>query len=142
MFFFVTTCYLWLKALNNNNGNMLLSIFCAAVYYCLSSTHGIYIFVANLIPLHVCILICTGFYSIRLHACYGIFFITSTIMSMHVPFIGFRPSLKVEFFLPIVTFVMLQIYAIYSLIKVRTCCTTSSHVEISYLVIETKFSSM
>ena len=38
-------------------------------------------------------------------------------MSMHVPFIGFRPSLKVEFFLPIVTFVMLQIYAIYSLIR-------------------------
>ncbi len=117
MFFFVTTCYLWLKALNNNNGNMLLSIFCAVVYYCLSSTHGIYIFVANLIPLHVCILICTGFYSIRLHACYGIFFITSTIMSMHVPFIGFRPSLKVDFFLPIVTFAMLQIYAIYSLIR-------------------------
>ena len=104
MFFFVTTCYLWLKALNHNNGNMLLSIFCAVVYYCLSSTHGIYIFVANLIPLHVCILICTGFYSIRLHACYGIFFITSTIMSMHVPFIGFRPSLKVEFFLPIKKF--------------------------------------
>jgi len=83
----------------------------------MSATHGMYIFAANLIPLHVCVMIFAGFYNLRLHACYSIFFIIGTIMSMYVPFIGFQPSLKGEFCFPIATFIMLQSYAIYDIIK-------------------------
>lgn len=48
-------------------------------------------FIINLIPLHVFVLLLMGRYSNRLFTSYTTFYILGLIMSMQIPFVGFQP---------------------------------------------------
>ena len=96
---------------------MVVSVLCATAYFLVSCTHGMYLYLLNLISLHTCVTIVSGFYTARLLQAYSIFFVVGTMLSMYVPVVGFQPTLKLEFYLPIITFVGLQIYAIYDIVR-------------------------
>ena len=55
------------------------------------SAWGGYVFIINLVPLHVCILLLMGRYSSRVAVAYSTFYILGLLMSMQVPFVGFQP---------------------------------------------------
>ena len=67
------------------------SIHC--IYFCVLqvSAWGGYVFIINLIPLHVFALLLMGRYSPRIYTAYTTFFILGLLLSMQVPFVGFQP---------------------------------------------------
>lgn len=48
-------------------------------------------FLINLIPLHVLILILTGRFSHKIYAAYSAVYCVGTLLSMQVSFVGFQP---------------------------------------------------
>lgn len=48
-------------------------------------------FIINLIPLHVFVLLLMGRFSQRLFVSYSVFYITGLLFSMQIPFVGFQP---------------------------------------------------
>jgi dolichyl-diphosphooligosaccharide--protein glycosyltransferase len=56
------------------------------------SAWGGYVFIINLIPLHVFALILMGRYSHRLYVSYSTFYLLGTLLSMQIPFVGFQPT--------------------------------------------------
>lgn len=55
------------------------------------SAWGGYVFIINLIPLHVFVLLLMGRFSSRLFTSYTTFYILGLIFSMQIPFVGFQP---------------------------------------------------
>lgn len=55
------------------------------------SAWGGYVFIINLIPLHVFALLLMGRYSNRLFTSYTTFYILGLLFSMQIPFVGFQP---------------------------------------------------
>ena len=63
---------------------------CSLLYLQVSAWGG-YVFIINLIPLHVFVLLLMGRYSARVYTAYTTFFILGLLLSMQVPFVGFQP---------------------------------------------------
>jgi asparagine N-glycosylation enzyme membrane subunit Stt3 len=55
------------------------------------SAWGGYVFIINLIPLHVFALILMNRFSNRIYVAYNTFFILGLLCSMQIPFVGFQP---------------------------------------------------
>lgn len=55
------------------------------------SSWGGYVFLINLIPMHVLILMITGRFSHRIYIAYSTLYCVGTILSMQIPFVGFQP---------------------------------------------------
>ena len=89
IFLLVYTFYLWIKAVKN--GSIMWGALAALFYGYMVSAWGGYVFITNLIPLHVFVLICMGRYSSRLYISYTTWFALGTLASMQVPFVGFLP---------------------------------------------------
>lgn len=60
------------------------------------SNIGRYIFVVNMIAMHVCMLIATGRYSTKLHRAYTLFYVIGTIGAIQVPVVGWTPLKSLE----------------------------------------------
>ncbi len=58
----------WVKSVNT--GSIFWSSICALAYFYMVSAWGGYVFIINLIPLHVLILLATGRFSARLYTAY------------------------------------------------------------------------
>ena len=63
----------------------------ALSYFYMVSAWGGYVFIINLIPLHVFALLVMGRYSNRLFTSYTTFYILGLLLSMQIPFVGFQP---------------------------------------------------
>lgn len=63
----------------------------ALVYFYMVSAWGGYVFIINLVPLHVFTLLLMGRYSPRLFTSYTTFYILGLLFSMQIPFVGFQP---------------------------------------------------
>ena len=89
IFLLVFTFYLWIKALKE--GSAMWASFAALFYGYMVASWGGYVFITNMVPLHVFVLICMGRYSPRLYVSYTTWFALGTLASMQVPFVGFLP---------------------------------------------------
>lgn len=89
IFLLVFTFFLWIKAVKN--GSIMWGALSALFYGYMVSAWGGYVFITNLIPLHVFVLICMGRYSSRLYTSYTTWYALGTLASMQVPFVGFLP---------------------------------------------------
>jgi dolichyl-diphosphooligosaccharide--protein glycosyltransferase len=89
IFLLVFTFFLWIKAVKN--GSIMWGAFSALFYGYMVSAWGGYVFITNLIPLHIFVLICMGRYSSRLYISYTTWYALGTLASMQVPFVGFLP---------------------------------------------------
>jgi len=89
IFLLVFTFYLWIKALKE--GSAMWGAFTALFYGYMVASWGGYVFITNLIPLHVFVLICMGRFSARLYVSYTTWYALGTLASMQIPFVGFLP---------------------------------------------------
>ncbi|KAG5669929.1 hypothetical protein PVAND_000219 [Polypedilum vanderplanki] len=83
------TYYLWVKSVKT--GSIFWAASTALSYFYMVSAWGGYVFIINLIPLHVFVLLIMNRYSHRLFTSYTTFYILGLIFSMQIPFVGFQP---------------------------------------------------
>lgn len=107
IFALMFTYYLWIKALKT--GSVLWSSFCALSYFYMVSAWGGYVFIINLIPLHVFVLLIMRRYSPKLYVSYTTFFILGLLMSMQIPFVGFQPLRTSEHMASLGVFALIQV---------------------------------
>ena len=80
-----------------------------ATSYMVASWGG-YIFIINLIPAHVFLLVVSGRYSHRLYIAYCTFYTLGTLLSMQISFVSFQPVSSPEHLVAFAVFGLLQLY--------------------------------
>ncbi|XP_029660979.1 dolichyl-diphosphooligosaccharide--protein glycosyltransferase subunit STT3B-like isoform X2 [Formica exsecta] len=83
------TYYLWVKSVKT--GSIFWASITALSYFYMVSAWGGYVFIINLIPLHVFALLVMNRFSNRLFTSYTTFYVLGLLLSMQVPFVGFQP---------------------------------------------------
>jgi len=109
IFALMFTYYLWIKAVKT--GSVFWGSWTALAYFYMVSAWGGYVFIINLIPLHVFVLLLMGRFSERIYVAYNAFFIVGLISSMQIPFVGFQPVRTSEHMASAGVFALLQAVA-------------------------------
>lgn len=109
IFALMLTYYLWVKSIKT--GSIMWSTYTALAYFFMVSAWGGYVFIINLIPLHVMVLLLMGRYSDRIYVAYSTFFTLGLLLSMQIPFVGFQPVRTSEHMASAGVFVLIQAYA-------------------------------
>merc|ERR1719423_42423 len=89
IFCMLFTYYLWIKSVKT--GTILWSVLAAVAYFYMVSSWGGYVFLINIIPIHVLFCIITGRFSHRIYVAYSTVYCVGTILSMQISFVGFQP---------------------------------------------------
>ena len=108
IFALVFCFYLWVKAVKT--GSMLWGALAALGYFYMVASWGGYIFIINLIPAHVFLLVISGRYSHRLYIAYCTFYTLGTLLSMQISFVSFQPVSSPEHLVAFGVFGLLQLY--------------------------------
>ncbi|XP_055333682.1 dolichyl-diphosphooligosaccharide--protein glycosyltransferase subunit STT3B-like [Paramacrobiotus metropolitanus] len=109
IFALIFVYYLWVKSVST--GSVYWSALSALAYFYMVSAWGGYVFIINLIPLHVFVLLLMGRFTSRIYVAYSTFFILGLILSMQIPFVGFQPIRTSEHMAAAGVFALLQAYA-------------------------------
>lgn len=117
IFALMFTYYLWIKSVKT--GSVYWSVLAALSYFYMVSAWGGYVFIINLIPLHVFVLLIIGRFSHRIYISFSVFYIMGTILSMQIPFVGFQPIRTSEHMAAAGTFALLQAYAFLNYLKAK-----------------------
>ncbi|TGZ66033.1 hypothetical protein CRM22_005569 [Opisthorchis felineus] len=117
IFALMFTYYLWIKSVKS--GSVFWSASCAVSYFYMVSAWGGYVFIINLIPLHVFVLLLMNRYSAKIYVSYTSFFTLGLIMSMQVPFVGFQPLRTSEHMASLGVFALLQAVAFFKYLQDR-----------------------
>ncbi|XP_050432666.1 dolichyl-diphosphooligosaccharide--protein glycosyltransferase subunit STT3A [Adelges cooleyi] len=107
IFCMLLTYYAWIKSVKS--GSILWSSFTALAYFYMVSSWGGYVFLINLIPMHVLVLIVTGRFSHRVYVAYSTLYCIGTILSMQISFVGFQPVQTSEHMMALGVFGLCQI---------------------------------
>ncbi|RYG41765.1 hypothetical protein EON68_02700, partial [archaeon] len=94
IFALVFTFYLWAKAVVT--GSLLWSAAAALGYFYMVAAWGGYVFIINIIPIYVVVMILCGRFSSRLFIAYTTFYTLGSLLSMSVPFVGFNVVYQAE----------------------------------------------
>jgi len=89
IFCMLLTYLLWIRAVKT--GTLLWGTLCAISYFYMVSSWGGYVFLINIIPLHVLTLMVTGRFSHRVYVAYSCVYCLGTMLSMQISFVGFQP---------------------------------------------------
>ncbi|CAD5111386.1 DgyrCDS700 [Dimorphilus gyrociliatus] len=109
IFALMFTYYLWIKSVKS--GSLYWSAFTALAYFYMVSAWGGYVFIINLIPLHVFVLLLMNRYSHRVYVAYSTFYTVGLILSMQIPFVGFQPIRTSEHMAAAGVFALINAYA-------------------------------
>ncbi|CAG9863207.1 unnamed protein product [Phyllotreta striolata] len=109
IFCMLLTYYTWIKAVKT--GTIYWGTLSALAYFYMVSSWGGYVFLINLIPLHVLTLMITGRFSHRIYVAYSTLYCVGTILSMQISFVGFQPVQSSEHMLALGVFGLCQILA-------------------------------
>ncbi|XP_075222788.1 catalytic subunit 3B of the oligosaccharyltransferase complex isoform X6 [Lycorma delicatula] len=104
------TYYLWVKSVKT--GSVFWACLAALSYFYMVSAWGGYVFIINLIPLHVFVLLLMGRYSSRLFTSYTTFYILGLLFSMQIPFVGFQPIRTSEHMAASGVFALILVFAV------------------------------
>ncbi|EEH46368.1 dolichyl-diphosphooligosaccharide--protein glycosyltransferase subunit STT3 [Paracoccidioides brasiliensis Pb18] len=115
IFLLVFTFFLWIKAVKN--GSILWGVLTALFYGYMVSAWGGYVFITNLIPLHIFVLICMGRYSSRIYISYTTWYALGTLASMQIPFVGFLPIRSSDHMSALGIFGLIQVVAFVEFIR-------------------------
>ena len=102
--------YLWTKAVNT--GSLLWAGLTTLSYLYMVACWGGYIFLINLIPVYVLVMLFTGRYSNRLYVAYNTFYVLGTLLSMQIRFVGFNAVQTSEHLGAFGTFGLLNLYCV------------------------------
>ncbi|KAJ5092173.1 hypothetical protein NUU61_007043 [Penicillium alfredii] len=115
IFLLVFTFFLWIKAIKN--GSIMWGALTALFYGYMVSAWGGYVFITNLIPLHVFVLLCMGRYSSRMYISYTTWYALGTLGSMQIPFVGFLPIRNSDHMSALGVFGLIQLVAFADFIR-------------------------
>lgn len=102
--------YLWTKAVNT--GSLFWSGLATLSYLYMVACWGGYIFLINLIPVYVLVMLFIGRYSNRLYVAYNTFYVLGTLLSMQIRFVGFNAVQTSEHLGAFGTFGLLNLYCV------------------------------
>ncbi len=102
--------YMWTKAVKT--GSLMWSGLCTLSYLYMVACWGGYIFLINLIPVYVLVMLFTGRYSDRLYVAYNTFYILGSLLSMQIRFVGFNAVQTSEHLGAFGTFGLLNLYCL------------------------------
>lgn len=108
IFALLLTFYLFVKAVNT--GSLAWSVASAFAYFYMVSAWGGYIFIINLIPIYVVVLLVTGRYSLRLYVAYNCMYILGMLLAMQIRFVGFQHVQSGEHMAAMGVFFLLQVF--------------------------------
>ncbi|KAL4667232.1 hypothetical protein H8959_005921 [Pygathrix nigripes] len=109
IFCMLLTYYMWIQAVKT--GSICWAAKCTLAYFYMVSSWGGYVFLINLIPLHVLVLMLTGRFSHRIYVAYCTVYCLGTILSMQISFVGFQPVLSSEHMAAFGVFGLCQIHS-------------------------------
>merc|ERR1719328_760183 len=109
IFCMLLTYYFWIKSVKT--GQIYWSALCSIAYFYMVSSWGGYVFLINLIPLHVFTLMICGRYSHKVYVAYSIVYCLGTILSMQISFVGFQPVQTSEHMMSLGVFGLCQIHS-------------------------------
>lgn len=115
IFCMLLTYWLWIKAVKT--GSVFWSGLCALAYFYMVSSWGGYVFLINLIPIHVLVLMITGRFTNRIYVAYSTVYCLGTILSMQISFVGFQPIQSSEHMGAFGVFGLCQLIAFYEYTK-------------------------
>jgi dolichyl-diphosphooligosaccharide---protein glycosyltransferase len=115
IFLLVFTFYLWIKAVKV--GSVMWGALTALFYGYMVSAWGGYVFITNLIPLHIFVLILMGRYSSRIYIAYTTWYALGTIGSMQIPFVGFLPIRSSDHMAPLGIFGLIQLVGFFDYLR-------------------------
>ncbi|CAN8066570.1 unnamed protein product [Agarophyton chilense] len=102
--------YLWTKSVNT--GSLFWSGLATLSYLYMVACWGGYIFLINLIPVYVLVMLFTGRYSHRLYVAYNTFYVLGTLLSMQIRFVGFNAVQTYEHLGAFGTFGLINLYCV------------------------------
>ncbi|ANB15811.1 dolichyl-diphosphooligosaccharide--protein glycosyltransferase subunit STT3 [Sugiyamaella lignohabitans] len=105
----MVTFYFWIKALKL--GSALWGGLTALSYFYMVAAWGGYVFITNMIPLHVFVLLLMGRYHSRIYVAYSSWYAIGTLASMQIPFVGFLPIRSSDHMSALGVFGLLQLVA-------------------------------
>lgn len=108
IFALLLTFYLFVKAVNT--GSLAWSLASAFGYFYMVSAWGGYVFIINLIPLYVLVLLITGRYSMRLYVAYNCMYIVGMLLAMQIRFVGFQHVQSGEHMAAMGVFFLIQVF--------------------------------
>ncbi|UYV61149.1 STT3A [Cordylochernes scorpioides] len=117
IFCMMLTYYLWVRAVKS--GSVGHAAACALAYFYMVSSWGGYVFLINLIPLHVLALLLTGRFSHRVYVAYSTVYCLGTLLSMQISFVGFQPVQSSEHMAALGVFGLCQIYGALEYLRAR-----------------------
>ncbi|XP_002155260.2 dolichyl-diphosphooligosaccharide--protein glycosyltransferase subunit STT3A isoform X1 [Hydra vulgaris] len=117
IFCMLLTYYFWVKSVKT--GSLFWSTLCSLAYFYMVSSWGGYVFLINLIPMHVFALIITGRFSHRIYVAYSTVYCLGTILSMQISFVGFQPVQTSEHMAALGIFGLCQIHAFVDYLRYR-----------------------
>ncbi|KAF9611102.1 hypothetical protein IFM89_026995 [Coptis chinensis] len=106
IFALLLTFYLFVKAVNT--GSLAWSLASTFGYFYMVSACGGYVFIINLIPLYVLVLLITGRYSMRLYVAYNCMYVLGMLLAMQIQFVGFQHVQSGEHMAAMGVFFLLQ----------------------------------
>ncbi|KAH8025605.1 hypothetical protein HPB51_010666 [Rhipicephalus microplus] len=109
IFCMLLTYYMWIKAVKT--GAIFWAALCGLAYFYMVSSWGGYVFLINLIPLHVLALMFTGRFSHRIYTAYSTLYVLGTLLSMQISFVGFQPVQSSEHMAALGVFGLCQLHA-------------------------------
>merc|ERR1712038_1790579 len=107
IFCMLFTYYLWIKSVKT--GQIYWAALCSVAYFYMVSSWGGYVFLINLIPMHVFTLIICGRFSHKVYVAYSTVYCLGTLLSMQISFVGFQPVQTSEHMLSLGVFGLCQI---------------------------------
>ncbi|KAF2290230.1 hypothetical protein GH714_004478 [Hevea brasiliensis] len=108
IFALLLTFFLFVKAVNT--GSLSWALASAFGYFYMVSAWGGYVFIINLIPLYVLVLLITGRYSLRLYVAYNCMYVLGMLLAMQIRFVGFQHVQSGEHMAAMGVFFLMQVF--------------------------------
>ncbi|KAK9996759.1 hypothetical protein SO802_021445 [Lithocarpus litseifolius] len=115
IFALLFTFYLFVKAVNT--GSLAWALASAFGYFYMVSAWGGYVFIINLIPLYVLVLLVTGRYSMRLYVAYNSMYVVGMLLAMQIRFVGFQHVQSGEHMAAMGVFFLMQVFYLLDWVK-------------------------
>merc|ERR1719433_1527705 len=107
IFCMLFTYYLWIKSVKT--GQIYWAALCSVAYFYMVSSWGGYVFLINLIPMHVFTLMICGRFTHKIYIAYSTVYCLGTLLSMQISFVGFQPVQTSEHMMSLGVFGLCQI---------------------------------
>ncbi|RWR92602.1 dolichyl-diphosphooligosaccharide--protein glycosyltransferase subunit STT3B [Cinnamomum micranthum f. kanehirae] len=93
-----------------NTGSLAWALGSAFGYFYMVSAWGGYVFIINLVPLYVLVLLITGRYSMRLYVAYCTMYVLGMLLAMQIRFVGFQHVQSGEHMAAMGVFFLMQVF--------------------------------